>query len=179
MEELTWWRFSDSVVFSSCRLFCRLTPPLCLNFLGLIHMDSAISHQEKLQTAYTSVNTHTVWNLCNTPVLQCLPDSPVVCLLEQIMGSMRVLSFIANGFYIYYPMLIVILCIATYFRWDESLESSLLGASLTVWIGHVTEDSLKSQNRVLHTEFSAFPCCSWVKLKSLKTKNWKRSRRIK
>lgn len=179
MEELTWWRFSDSVVFSSCRLFCRLTPPLCLNFLGLIHMDSAISHQEKLQTAYTSVNTHTVWNLCNTPVLQCLPDSPVVCLLEQIMGSMRVLSFIANGFYIYYPMLIVILCIATYFRWDESLESSLLGASLTVWIGHVTEDSLKSQNRVLHTEFAAFPYCSWVKLKSLKTKNWKRSRRIK
>uniref|UniRef100_A0A3Q0STG2 LMBR1 domain containing 2b n=1 Tax=Amphilophus citrinellus TaxID=61819 RepID=A0A3Q0STG2_AMPCI len=67
-------------------LFCRLTPPLCLNFLGLIHMDSAISHQNKLQTAYTS-----------------------------IMGSMRVLSFIANGFYIYYPMLIVILCIATYF----------------------------------------------------------------
>uniref|UniRef100_A0A673L6I8 LMBR1 domain-containing protein 2-B-like n=1 Tax=Sinocyclocheilus rhinocerous TaxID=307959 RepID=A0A673L6I8_9TELE len=35
-------------------LFCRLTPPLCLNFLGLIHMDSAISHQAKEQTAYTS-----------------------------------------------------------------------------------------------------------------------------
>ncbi|CDQ75862.1 unnamed protein product [Oncorhynchus mykiss] len=68
-------------------LFCRLTPPLCLNFLGLIHMDSAISHQLKEQTAYTS-----------------------------IMGSMRVLSFIANGFYIYYPMLILLLCIATYFR---------------------------------------------------------------
>ncbi|RVE66267.1 hypothetical protein OJAV_G00124600 [Oryzias javanicus] len=49
-------------------------------------MDSAISHQQKEQTAYTS-----------------------------IMGSMRVLSFIADGFYIYYPMLIVILCIATYF----------------------------------------------------------------
>ncbi|KAA8594403.1 hypothetical protein FQN60_005237 [Etheostoma spectabile] len=72
------------------RLFCRLTPPLCLNFLGLIHMDSAISHQLKEQTAYTS-----------------------------IMGSMRVLSFIANGFYIYYPMLIVILCIATYFRVED------------------------------------------------------------
>lgn len=39
--------------------------------------------------------------------------------LFQIMGSMRVLSFIANGFYIYYPMLIVILCIATYFRLDQ------------------------------------------------------------
>lgn len=67
-------------------LFCRLTPPLCLNFLGLIHMDSAITHDNKRPTAYTS-----------------------------IMGSMRVLSFIANGFYIYYPMLILILCIATYF----------------------------------------------------------------
>nr|XP_055053996.1 G-protein coupled receptor-associated protein LMBRD2B-like [Misgurnus anguillicaudatus] len=67
-------------------LFCRLTPPLCLNFLGVIHMDSTISHQQRQQTAYTS-----------------------------IMGSMQVLSFIANVFYIYYPMLIVLLCIATYF----------------------------------------------------------------
>ncbi|XP_022520563.2 G-protein coupled receptor-associated protein LMBRD2a [Astyanax mexicanus] len=67
-------------------LFCRLTPPLCLNFLGVIHMDSTISHQQRQQTSYTS-----------------------------IMGSMQVLSFIANGFYIYYPMLIVLLCIATYF----------------------------------------------------------------
>ncbi|XP_035382396.1 G-protein coupled receptor-associated protein LMBRD2a isoform X1 [Electrophorus electricus] len=67
-------------------LFCRLTPPLCLNFLGVIHMDSTISHQQRQQTTYTS-----------------------------IMGSMQVLSFIANGFYIYYPMLIVLLCIATYF----------------------------------------------------------------
>uniref|UniRef100_A0A1A7ZV51 LMBR1 domain containing 2b n=1 Tax=Nothobranchius furzeri TaxID=105023 RepID=A0A1A7ZV51_NOTFU len=88
-------------------LFCRLTPPLCLNFLGLIHMDSAISHQQKLQTAYTSVRT--VWT-CSRP-----PDSADVLFVFQIMGSMRVLSFIANGFYIYYPMLIVILCIATYF----------------------------------------------------------------
>ncbi|XP_073696555.1 G-protein coupled receptor-associated protein LMBRD2a [Garra rufa] len=67
-------------------LFCRLTPPLCLNFLGVIHMDSTISHQKREKTAYNS-----------------------------IMGSMQVLSFIANGFYIYYPMLIVLLCIATYF----------------------------------------------------------------
>lgn len=37
------------------RLFCRLTPPLCLNFLGLIHMDSAVSHQDRIQTSYTSV----------------------------------------------------------------------------------------------------------------------------
>ncbi|XP_012684125.1 G-protein coupled receptor-associated protein LMBRD2a [Clupea harengus] len=67
-------------------LFCRLTPPLCLNFLGLIHMDTAISGQQREQTAYTT-----------------------------IMGSMKVLSFIAKGFYIYYPMLILLLCIATYY----------------------------------------------------------------
>ncbi|XP_076010446.1 G-protein coupled receptor-associated protein LMBRD2B-like [Genypterus blacodes] len=66
-------------------LFCRLTPPLCLNFLGLIHMDSAISHQARIQTSYTA-----------------------------IMGSMRVLSFISDGFYIYYPMLVLLLCFATY-----------------------------------------------------------------
>ncbi|XP_064792592.1 G-protein coupled receptor-associated protein LMBRD2B-like isoform X1 [Oncorhynchus masou masou] len=73
-----------SLLFSGM-LFCRLTPPLCLNFLGLIHMDASISHQQRIETAYTT-----------------------------IMGSMRLLSFIADGFYIYYPMLIVLLCIATY-----------------------------------------------------------------
>ncbi|KAJ7994319.1 hypothetical protein DPEC_G00264640 [Dallia pectoralis] len=66
-------------------LFCRLTPPLCLNFLGLIHMDSTISHQQRIQTAYTS-----------------------------IMGSMHLLPCIADGFYIYYPMLVLLLCIATF-----------------------------------------------------------------
>ncbi|XP_063817033.1 G-protein coupled receptor-associated protein LMBRD2 isoform X2 [Pseudophryne corroboree] len=74
-----------SLLFSGM-LFCRLTPPLCLNFLGLTHMDGSISHQNTEQTAYTS-----------------------------IMGSLKVLPLIADGFYIYYPMLVVILCIATYF----------------------------------------------------------------
>ncbi|XP_022054794.1 G-protein coupled receptor-associated protein LMBRD2a isoform X1 [Acanthochromis polyacanthus] len=68
-------------------LFCRLTPPLCLNFLGLIHMDSAVSHQDRIQTSYTS-----------------------------IMGSMRLLSFISDGFYIYYPMLVLLLCFATFYN---------------------------------------------------------------
>lgn len=72
-------------------------------------MDSAISHQEKQQTAYTSVNTYRL-------TCQVFQVDPLTLFLFQIMGSMRVLSFIANGFYIYYPMLIVILCIATYFR---------------------------------------------------------------
>lgn len=45
-----------------CRLFCRLTPPLCLNFLGLTHMDVTISHAKTQPTAYTSVSKKTwVW----------------------------------------------------------------------------------------------------------------------
>lgn len=50
-------------------------------------------------------------------LMSVVPTSTELLLfLFQIMGSMRVLYFIANGFYIYYPMLILILCIATYFR---------------------------------------------------------------
>ncbi|XP_076587142.1 G-protein coupled receptor-associated protein LMBRD2a isoform X2 [Chaetodon auriga] len=90
-------------------LFCRLTPPLCLNFLGLIHMDSAISHQDRIQTSYTS-----------------------------IMGSMHVLSFISDGFYIYYPMLILLLCFATFY----SLGSRCL--NLLGFQQYITDDELTS-----------------------------------
>ncbi|KAK5909845.1 hypothetical protein CesoFtcFv8_003738 [Champsocephalus esox] len=90
-------------------LFCRLTPPLCLNFLGLIHMDSAISHQDRIQTSYTS-----------------------------IMGSMSVLYFISDGFYIYYPMLVLLLCFATYY----SLGSRCL--NLLGFHQYITDDNLTS-----------------------------------
>ncbi|XP_056887997.1 G-protein coupled receptor-associated protein LMBRD2B-like isoform X2 [Takifugu flavidus] len=90
-------------------LFCRLTPPLCLNFLGLIHMDSAVSHQDRIQTSYTS-----------------------------IMGSMQVLSFISNGFYIYYPMLVLLLCFATIY----SLGSRCL--NLLGFHQYITDDELTS-----------------------------------
>uniref|UniRef100_A0A672S7G4 LMBR1 domain-containing protein 2-B-like n=1 Tax=Sinocyclocheilus grahami TaxID=75366 RepID=A0A672S7G4_SINGR len=103
-------------------LFCRLTPPLCLNFLGLIHMDSAISHQAKEQTAYTS-----------------------------IMGSMRVLSFIANGFYIYYPMLIVILCIATYFSLGTRCLN-LLGFQQFMGENELTSDLIDEGRELLRRE---------------------------
>uniref|UniRef100_A0A8C8JDB0 Uncharacterized protein n=1 Tax=Oncorhynchus tshawytscha TaxID=74940 RepID=A0A8C8JDB0_ONCTS len=103
-------------------LFCRLTPPLCLNFLGLIHMDSAISHQQKEQTAYTS-----------------------------IMGSMRVLSFIANGFYIYYPMLILLLCIATYFSLGTRCLN-LLGFQQFVGDNEMTSDLIDEGKELIRRE---------------------------
>ncbi|XP_036383933.1 G-protein coupled receptor-associated protein LMBRD2a isoform X2 [Megalops cyprinoides] len=103
-------------------LFCRLTPPLCLNFLGLIHMDSAISHQKKEQTAYTS-----------------------------IMGSMRVLSFIADGFYIYYPMLIVLLCIATYFSFGTRCLN-LLGFQQFMGDNDMTSDLIDEGKELIRRE---------------------------
>nr|SVE75655.1 EOG090X03B7 [Daphnia hispanica] len=74
-----------SLIFSGM-LLCRLTPPMCLNFLGLIHMDSHIIKARLMETYYT-----------------------------QIMGHMDVLPIISNGFNIYFPMAILGLCLATYF----------------------------------------------------------------
>ncbi|KAJ6656136.1 hypothetical protein lerEdw1_004187 [Lerista edwardsae] len=110
-----------SLLFSGM-LFCRLTPPLCLNFLGLTHMDSSISHKSTQPTAYTS-----------------------------IMGSMRVLSFIADGFYIYYPMLVVILCIATYFSLGTRCLN-LLGFQQFMGDNEMTSDLIDEGKELIRRE---------------------------
>lgn len=83
-----------SLIFSGM-LLSRLTPPMCLNFLGLIHMDSHIIKSRIQETHYT-----------------------------QIMGHMDVLGIISDGFNIYFPMLILAFCLATWF----SLGSRALNA---------------------------------------------------
>lgn len=83
-----------SLIFSGMML-CRLTPPMCLNFLGLIHMDSHIIKTRILETHYT-----------------------------QVMGHMDVLGIISNGFNIYFPMVMLAICLATWF----SLGSRTLNA---------------------------------------------------
>ncbi|KAH7974008.1 hypothetical protein HPB49_008395 [Dermacentor silvarum] len=46
-----------SLVFAGM-LLCRLTPPLCLNFLGLLHLDTHVSSEaHRVETAYTEVTT--------------------------------------------------------------------------------------------------------------------------
>lgn len=84
-----------SLIFSGMML-CRLTPPMCLNFLGLIHMDSHIIKMRILETHYT-----------------------------QIMGHMDVMSIISDGFNIYFPMAILAFCLATYFSLGSRLLSVL------------------------------------------------------
>ncbi|XP_033117086.1 G-protein coupled receptor-associated protein LMBRD2B-like [Anneissia japonica] len=78
----------NSLLFCGMML-CRLTPPLCLNFLGLIHLDGHVTGQQNMiETSYTS-----------------------------IMGRhLDVLPLLENGFYIYYPITILLLCIATFFN---------------------------------------------------------------
>lgn len=111
-----------SLLFSGM-LFCRLTPPLCLNFLGVTHMDAAISKDyKKIPTAYTS-----------------------------IMGSMSVLSFIADGFYIYYPILVVVLCIATYFSLGTRCLN-LLGFQQFIGDNEMTSDLIDEGKELIRRE---------------------------
>ncbi|XP_031825371.1 LMBR1 domain-containing protein 2 homolog [Nomia melanderi] len=84
-----------SLIFSGMML-CRLTPPMCLNFLGLIHMDSHIIKTHILETYYT-----------------------------QVMGHMDVISIISDGFNVYFPMAILAFCLATYFSIGSRLLSML------------------------------------------------------
>ncbi|XP_029167240.1 LMBR1 domain-containing protein 2 homolog [Nylanderia fulva] len=84
-----------SLIFSGM-MFCRLTPPMCLNFLGLIHMDSHIIKTHILETHYT-----------------------------QVMGHMDVISIISDGFNVYFPMAILAFCLATYFSVGSRLLSML------------------------------------------------------
>lgn len=74
-----------SLIFSGM-LLCRLTPPMCLNFLGLIHMDSHIIKRRTFETYYT-----------------------------QVMGHMDVIGIISDGFNIYFPMVMLVICAATWF----------------------------------------------------------------
>ncbi|CAF2502688.1 unnamed protein product [Rotaria sp. Silwood2] len=77
----------NSLIFAATFL-CRLTAPLSYNFLGLIHMDQTmIKKTARTETIFTT-----------------------------IMGGMNVIPIISKGFNFYFPMLICILCVGTYFR---------------------------------------------------------------
>ena len=92
-----------TILFSTCRytllfsgaLLCRLTPPLCLNFLSLIHMDSHVIKSAIMETAYT-----------------------------RVMGHMDVVSIISDYFNIYFPIALVALTTATYFSLGARLLTS-------------------------------------------------------
>jgi hypothetical protein len=67
-------------------LLCRLTPPLCLNFLSILHLDSHVTQlRDGMETSFTG-----------------------------IMGHMDVIPWISDGFNIYLPIVMCLLCLATF-----------------------------------------------------------------
>ncbi|KAF7638447.1 hypothetical protein Mgra_00002124 [Meloidogyne graminicola] len=78
----------NSLLFSAM-FICRLTAPLCLNFLGMIHLDSAVTkiRDAKIETQFTG-----------------------------LMGHLEIIPWLAEGINIYLPIVIVLLCFANWFR---------------------------------------------------------------
>ncbi|XP_060527973.1 LMBR1 domain-containing protein 2 homolog [Cylas formicarius] len=110
-----------SLIFSGM-MFSRLTPALCLNFLGLIHMDSHVIHSEVNETSYT-----------------------------QIMGHMDVIGIISHGFNIYFPMAILVFCLATYFSLGSRFLS-MLGFHQFVGDEEMTTDLVEEGRELIKRE---------------------------
>ena len=84
-----------TLLFSGA-LLCRLTPPLCLNFLSLIHMDSHVIESNVMETAYT-----------------------------RIMGHMDVVAIVSDYFNIYFPIALLGLSAATWFSLGARLLTAV------------------------------------------------------
>ncbi|XP_061709747.1 LMBR1 domain-containing protein 2 homolog isoform X1 [Cydia pomonella] len=110
-----------SLIFSGM-MVCRLTPAMCLNFLSLVHMDSHVIKEYVMETYYT-----------------------------QIMGHMDVLGIIAEGFNIYFPMLVVLLCAATYLSLGSRLLS-LCGFHQFVGDDELTTDLVDEGREIVKRE---------------------------
>ncbi|XP_071116644.1 G-protein coupled receptor-associated protein LMBRD2-like isoform X1 [Haliotis cracherodii] len=110
-----------SLIFTGMML-CRLTPPMCLNFLGLIHLDSHVTSGNMEETSYT-----------------------------HIMGHMDVISFISDGFNIYFPILIVLLCICTYFSLGSRILS-LLGFQQFIGDDDMTQELIDEGREMVKRE---------------------------
>ncbi|VDM47365.1 unnamed protein product [Toxocara canis] len=78
----------NSLLFSAT-LLCRLTPALCLNVLGMIHLDSHIAAHAKF---------------------------PTETQFTKLMGHLDVIPILAKGLNIYLPIFVLLLCMGTYFR---------------------------------------------------------------
>ncbi|MCL4124949.1 UNVERIFIED_CONTAM: hypothetical protein GTU68_008033, partial [Idotea baltica] len=110
-----------SLIFSGMML-CRLTPPMCLNFLSLIHMDSHVIDKPTEETHYT-----------------------------QIMGHMDVIPIISDGFNVYFPMMIVALCLATYYNLGSRFLSAL-GFQQFIGDDELTTDLIEEGKTIANRE---------------------------
>ncbi|TGZ72535.1 hypothetical protein CRM22_002027 [Opisthorchis felineus] len=84
-------------------LACRLAPSLCLNFLGLAHLDSHLS-QTTLTIPLSRIDS------------TAQPSTTIETTYTRFMGHLDIIPFIAKGFNVYFPILVVLLCLCTYFQ---------------------------------------------------------------
>ncbi|KNC80441.1 hypothetical protein SARC_07201, partial [Sphaeroforma arctica JP610] len=97
-----------SLLFSALCV-SRLTPALIFNFLSINQLDGNSNSLVSEETAFT-----------------------------QIMGHMDIVPFIANGFMIFFPVVVVLFALAAFFRvfnrffYDEDLTTDLIEEGLSV-----------------------------------------------
>ncbi|KAA0192597.1 LMBR1 domain-containing protein 2-B [Fasciolopsis buskii] len=115
----------NSLLFCGA-LLCRLTPSLCLNFLGLAHLDSHISRTTlnvpvNLMNPANSVNAHDIQSTVIGGTSEAIPHYNVETTYTRFMGHLDVIPFIASGFNIYFPILVVLLCGLTLVRFGDRI----------------------------------------------------------
>ena len=106
-----------TLLFSGA-LLCRITPPLCLNFLSLIHMDShVIKSQVSLWCSKKPIISICFlhWNCTTFHVLSLMCLQIMETAYTRIMGHMDVVSIISDYFNVYFPIALLALTTATYF----------------------------------------------------------------
>ncbi|KAJ1362628.1 hypothetical protein KIN20_022247 [Parelaphostrongylus tenuis] len=118
---------ANSLLFSAM-LLCRLTSPLCLNFLGMIHLDSHITMAKGfgVETQFT-----------------------------KLMGHLDVIPILAKGINIYLPICILIFCAATYFRIGTYCLHNL-GFDQFVVSDEFTQEMVSSGQALVQLERNSF-----------------------
>lgn len=111
-----------SLLFSGM-LLCRLTSPLCLNYLCLVQRDSHIIKQrDDVNTAFTS-----------------------------IMGHLDLISIVSNGLNIFLPLCISAICLALYFNLGTHLLHNL-GFERFIEGEEMTEDWIQNGRELVKRE---------------------------
>ncbi|KAK6737016.1 hypothetical protein RB195_019607 [Necator americanus] len=117
----------NSLLFSAI-LLCRLTPPICLNFLGMIHLDSHIT---------------------------MVKDFGVETQFTKLMGHLDVIPILAKGINIYLPICILIFCAITYYKLGTYLLHNL-GFDQFIASDEFTQDMVSAGRALVQLERSSY-----------------------
>ncbi|KAL5107353.1 hypothetical protein TcWFU_001487 [Taenia crassiceps] len=147
-------------------MLCRLTPSLCVNFLCLAHLDSHVLFFSVNTTSATTNENSTAAATNNKTINITTPLVATRTYYEtaftKFMGHLDVVPFIANGFNIYFPIIVVLLCLVTFFSLGSRLLTSLgmpqlIGPSfidkrLPAGEGSLVDDAIEDGRMLLYRE---------------------------